>query len=210
MRTSRLLWVLLLGLAPPGLHPAAARGPGGTGDMVAAYAHDLGLALDASAVARSDADPAFGTAPLASAELAELRGGFALPGGLSIAFGFDIETRIGGDVVQRLNLPQAPLGGAATPLVRTTDAQGRTGTLPLERAVPALVTDALNGGATRVTTQIGGGGIVGVLQNSRDGQLVQRTTSISIDVGGLRGMLDGASTREALRNGLGGGGRFGR
>lgn len=207
MWSSRLLGSLALGCAAMAPLPAVAEERGGAQrDMVVLYAGDLGVTPGDAPI-----EAALSGAPLAGDELAQMRGGFALPGGLSVAFGFDIETRIGGAIMQRLTLPQVTIGGTGpTPVVQVTDAQGRTSALPLSQGLPSVVTDALNGGATRVTTQVGGGGIVGVVQNSRDGQAIQRMTSIGIDISGMRGMLDRAAARELLQGGLDRRTRFGR
>ncbi|MBR0679018.1 hypothetical protein GXW74_00840 [Roseomonas eburnea] len=216
MWTSRLFGAAAFSLALTGTVPASAGSPGeGPRDLFAFYAGGLGLGLGQQpAPDLAPAAPALtlAAAPLAASELEEMRGGFALPGGLSVAFGFDIETRLGGAIVQRLTLPQTMItGGGPTPVVQVTDAHGHTGALSLSQATPTVVTDVLNAGATRVTTQIGGGGgVVGILQNSADSQVVQRRTEIGIDVTGLRGMLNNASTRTMLQSGLNRRERFGR
>lgn len=207
MWSSRLLGSLAMGCAAMApLLGAAEELQGARSDMVALYAGDLGVALDEAPM-----EAAWSTAALAQDDLAQMRGGFALPGGISVAFGFDIETRIGGAVAQRLTLPQVTIGaGGPAPAVQVTNAQGQTSAVPLTQGLPLAVTDALNAGATRVATQVGGGGIVGVVQNSRDGQSIQRTTSIGIDITGMRGMLDRAAARELLQGGLDHRTRFGR
>lgn len=212
MWTSRLLGAVVLSVAPT-WNPCVAEDANGVAprDLVAVYAESLGIALaEAPGARREDEGLVLAAAPVPADELAGLRGGFAMPGGLSVAFGFDIETRVGGAIVQRLTLPQTALGNGAVPPVQVTDAQGRTSAVTLDPALPTSVTDVVNGGATRVMTQIGGGGISGVLQNSRNGQVVQRTTSIGIDVSGMSGLLDNSALRSMLRSGLEGRERFGR
>jgi hypothetical protein len=212
MWTSRLLGAAALALAPT--WNASATGEEGRmapRDLVAVYAESLGIALtEAPAPRRENEGLVLAAAPVPAEELADLRGGYAMPGGLSVAFGFDIESRVGGAIVQRLTLPQTTLGHGPLPPVQVTNAQGQTSTLALDPALPTSITDVVNGGATRVMTQIGGGGIVGVLQNSRNGQVVQRTTNIGIDVSGMSGLLDNSALRSMLRSGLEGRERFGR
>jgi len=132
--------------------------------------------------------------PVAREELGDMRAGFALPGGISLAFGFDIETRIAGMPVQRLSLPLTEIGSGAA-LVRIVE--GAT-----VRSVPAgggpIVADGVfDAGATRVLTVLDRG-ITSVVQNSRDGQVVQRSASFQVDISGMRRMLDAAGTRRMM------------
>lgn len=125
---------------------------------------------------------------MATDELAELRGGFAMPGGMMVSFGFDIETRLGGVTAERLNLPNTALGpGMATPVMTVTDANGVARQVTMSGA-PIMMESLGANGATRVQTLISNG-ITSIVQNAANGQQVQRLTSVSVDVVGMRSML---------------------
>lgn len=158
-------------------------------DMIETYAGALGLAEEA---------PMMAAAALPEAELDAMRGGFALPGGLEVAFGFDITTRLGGTVVQRLSMPVTQIGGA--PLVVQVNDDG---SLRMADAAggPVVVDRSFNGGATRIVTALDGG-FVGLVQNSASGQHIDRQASFQVDIAGMRRMLDGAATRRMMDGAL--------
>jgi len=88
-------------------------------DLYRSYAEALGLEDDGAAPLQLAGNA------IAAEELAEMRGGFAMPGGVTVAFGFDIETRLGGVTAERLNMPNTTIGrGMAAPVMTVTDANG--------------------------------------------------------------------------------------
>lgn len=179
-------------------HPGPAAGAGGR-DLAGAYAAALGVALEPVA-------DIFAGAPVATDELDDMRGGFSLPGGLSVSFGFEIETRVNGLPVQRLTMPQASLAAGPLPGVRTGEG-GSLASMPGGRVVDDRL---VNGGATRVLTEIGAGGIVGAVQNRANNTVVDRRTTVDVDIQGMRGMIGRAGGQTVLQGALGTTRRTGR
>lgn len=193
VRTTRIGIAAALALALAA--PAHAEAPG---DMLGSYAQALGLAEPPEGLGL-----AFAAAPVGPEELDGMRGGFALPGGISVHFGFAIETSLGGQVVQRLVLPMARIGsGAAAIDVFDDGASYRVA----PGGGPIVVDRSFNGGATRIMTAIDDG-ITGLVQNSRDGQVVQRRAEFQVDIAGMRRMLDAGATRRMIQGGFAGGPR---
>ena len=164
-------------------------------DLVQTYAAALGL---------EDAD----TGPfrlagnaVAVEELAEMRGGFAMPGGMMVSFGFNIETRLGGVTAERLNMPNTALGpGMAAPIMTITDAHGVARQVTMSGA-PFMVESLGANGATRIQTLISNG-IASIVQNAADGQQVQRFTNVSVDVAGMRSMLNQLGQNRVMENAI--------
>jgi hypothetical protein len=167
-----ILSVTLIGVGPGNAAP----------DMHEAYAEALGLEDMGRPKLRLAANA------IATDELAELRGGFAMPGGMMVSFGFDIETRLGGVTAERLSMPNTALGpGMATPVMTVTDANGVARQVTMS-GTPFMVESLGANGATRIQTMISNG-ITSIVQNAANGQQVQRLTSVSVDVAGMRSML---------------------
>ncbi|GGG42404.1 hypothetical protein GCM10010964_32370 [Caldovatus sediminis] len=204
----RSVSALALGLCLlPGPARAADRAEAGEPgrDLVAAYAHALGVRVGPAAQAL-----ALGADPLPDEALGAMRAGFRLPNGISVAFGFETEARLGADLVQRVVLPTTVIGAGPAPDLTVTDAQGRTSRVPLSAASPIVVESVLNGGATRIGTTVGGGGIVGVVQNRANGQAIGVTTNVTLDIAGMRSLLNNTAARLALESALMARSRFGR
>lgn len=174
-------------------------------DVYAATHQDLAAVPrpDAEAAPGGDCAPAprlaLAAAPVPRDELSGMRAGFALPGGVSFAFGFDIETRLAGVPVQRMTLPLTELGPGAPQVqiveggvVRSVAAGGG----------PIASVGVFNGGATRISTVLDGG-ITSLVQNSRDGQVVQRNAAFQVDIAGMARLLDAAATRRVIDGALG-------
>ncbi len=138
------------------------------------------------------AAPAWAAQPLPPEELDALRGGFSLPGGMELRFGFDMTTSVGGVPMQQFTLAPASLAALS----------GMGG-------LPARADVILNGGATRIETQIGNG-IGTMIQNRMDGAQIQRSTVIDIDIAGMRGMLGRGSAQSMTATALEARQRFGR
>jgi hypothetical protein len=142
---------------------------------------------------------ALAAAPLPRDEMGGMRAGFALPGGISVAFGFDIETRLAGVPVQRMTLPLTELGPGA-PQVQIVE--GGTVRSVAAGSGPIVAQGVFNGGATRVSTVLDRG-ITSLVQNSRDGQVVQRSAAFQVDIAGMARLLDAAAARRMIEGALG-------
>ena len=164
-------------------------------DLVQTYAEALGL-------------EDVGAGPLRLAgnaisvdELSEMRGGFAMPGGMMVSFGFDVETRIGGVTAERLNMPNTTLGaGMPAPVINVTDANGVQRQVAMAGA-PVMIEALGANGATRVQTMIGNG-ITSIVQNTADGQQVQRLATVTVDVAGMRNMLSQLGQNRVMENAM--------
>lgn len=121
-------------------------------------------------------------------ELGDMRGGFAMPGGMMVSFGFDIETRLGGVTAERLTMPNTALGpGVAAPMITVTDANGIARQVTMA-GTPVMIEALGANGATRIQSMIGNG-ITSIVQNTANGQQVQRLATVTLDVAGMRSML---------------------
>lgn len=171
-------------------------GPGKAApDIQEAYAEALGLEDTGRPKLRLAANA------IATDELDELRGGFAMPGGMTVSFGFDIETRLGGVTAERLNMPNTALGpGMATPVMTVTDANGVARQVTMSGA-PIMVESLGANGATRVQTLISNG-ITSIVQNAANGQQVQRFATVTVDVAGMRGMLTQLGQNRVLESAI--------
>jgi hypothetical protein len=164
-------------------------------DLYRSYAAALGLEDDGAAPLQLAGNA------IAAEELAEMRGGFAMPGGMTVAFGFDIETRLGGVTAERLNMPNTALGpGMAAPVMTVTDANGVARQVTMSGA-PFMVESVGANGATRVQTMIGNG-ITSIVQNAANGQQVQRFATVTVDVAGMRGMLTQLGQNRVLESAI--------
>jgi hypothetical protein len=130
-----------------------------------------------------------------------MRGGFAMPGGVTLAFGFDIETRLGGVTAERLNMPNTTIGrGMAAPMMTVTDANGVQRQVSMAGG-PVMIEALGANGATRVQTMIGNG-ITSIVQNAADGQQVQRFATVTVDVAGMRNMLSQLGQNRVMENAM--------
>jgi hypothetical protein len=164
-------------------------------DLVQTYAEALGLE-DAGAGPFRLAGNA-----VSVDELAEMRGGFAMPGGMMVSFGFDVETRIGGVTAERLNMPNTTLGaGMPAPVINVTDANGVQRQVAMAGG-PVMIEALGANGATRVQTMIGNG-ITSIVQNAADGQQVQRLATVTVDVAGMRNMLSQLGQNRVMDNAM--------
>lgn len=129
----------------------------------------LGLVLMASA--------AFAQPGVPDRELAGMRGGMELPGGLTLDLGVDIRTMIDGQLalqsVYRSDGPDAGLhvsAGQGGQTALTTGANGSTATFTLPDAA---------------VQQIIGDRIGAVVSNSGDNRAIDTTATVSVNLGGL-------------------------
>jgi hypothetical protein len=171
-------------------------GPGNAAsDLYQTYAEALGLEETDAPRLRLAANA------IGEGELADMRGGFTVPGGMMVSFGFDIETRLGGVTAERLNMPNTAIGpGMPPPVITVTDANGVARQIPMSGA-PFIIEALGANGATRVQTMISNG-ITSIVQNSADGQQVQRFASVTVDVAGMRNMLTQLGQNRVMENAL--------
>jgi hypothetical protein len=118
-----------------------------------------------------------------------------------VSFGFNIETSLGGVTTERLNMPNTALGpGMAAPIMTVTDANGVARQVTMSGA-PFMVESLGANGATRIQTLISNG-ITSIVQNAADGQQVQRFTNVSVDVAGMRSMLNQLGQNRVMENAI--------
>lgn len=165
-------------------------------DLYRSYAEALGLEDDGAEPLQLAGNA------IAAQELSEMRGGFAMPGGMTVAFGFDIETRLGGVTTERLNMPHTAVGpGMAAPVMTVTDANGVQRQVSMAGG-PVMIEALGANGATRLQTMIGNG-ITSIVQNTADGQQVQRFATVTVDVAGMRNMLSQLGQNRVMENAIG-------
>ena len=165
-------------------------------DLYRSYAAALGLEDDGQETLQLAGNA------IAAEELSEMRGGFAMPGGMTVAFGFDIETRLGGVTTERLNMPNTAIGpGMAAPVMTVTDANGVQRQVSIAGG-PVMIEALGANGATRLQTMIGNG-ITSIVQNTADGQQVQRFATVTVDVAGMRNMLSQLGQNRVMENAIG-------
>jgi hypothetical protein len=130
---------------------------------------------------------------LTPAELDRLRGGFLLPNGGFIQFGFQTQQYVNGNLVNKAQLTPLTLlaNGAVTnsfTVSHTTyDSSGKPTTVtqpvgPNGFNFPVTVN---NGQTTLSIASTGGGSVQSVIQNSANSQTVQSVTSIDVTTQGV-------------------------
>lgn len=135
----------------------------------------------------AEAGPPEGWAPLDAASLDAMRGGFALPSGLVVSFGFERLAWVDGELVAslRIDIPD---------IARITPAQARE----LEQLRQLQVVQVGPGNAFDAA----GGGAGLVLQNTLDGVHIRVSTTIDAATNTL-GLLQAINFSDALgRSGL--------
>lgn len=128
-------------------------------------------------------DAALGT-PVPLDRLDDLRGGYALPGGMSIAFGLERTVAVNGELVvaQRIDIPD---------LSRMTTEQAQ------QLAAFAQGQTVQVGGATAITPGMG----TLVIQNALDSQTIQASTSLHTTVNTLS-LLQNLNFNQSLSDAL--------
>lgn len=144
--------------------------------------------------------------PVANTELGEIRGGFALPGGVNVSFGFDVATSLAGRTLQQLTLPVTSLGaGGPQSVPVSVSSAGNSSVINFALgtgAAPVAITSLANGGATSVTTALTSGGISSLVQNRMDGQLLQQTRTFDVSITGLKAALAQQATYQLVTRAL--------
>jgi hypothetical protein len=139
-------------------------------------------------------------------ELGRMRGGFALPDGVSLAFGFDLATSVNGELLQRVNLPltQITTGfGVSVPLSVTVGSDSYSLGLPMGAgSAPISIVSLTNEGLTSVTTVLGGGGVFSMLQNQANNQVLQQTRVFDVSITGMSQLLAEQARQTLVGNAL--------
>jgi hypothetical protein len=131
-------------------------------------------------------DPAQAVEPAA---LAELRGGFEIPGGIAVSLGIDRIVTINGNVVERSQLNLGDLGTLTSGMSKVSaDTAGQV----------RLIQNGLAGGNLQLGRDVLGGTII---QNSLNDQLINNQTIINASVN-ARGMLQSMNFQSTLNNAL--------
>lgn len=122
--------------------------------------------------------------PLPVERLDEMRGGYALPGGLSIAFGLERTVAINGElvVIQHVDIPDLSR--------MTVDQAQQLASLAQGQTVQV-------GGATTLNSGIG----TLIIQNTLDGQSIQATTTLNTSVNTLN-LLQNLNFNQSLTDAL--------
>jgi hypothetical protein len=122
---------------------------------------------------------------LSKAELAKLRGGFALGNGVTVNFGLQIQQFVN-DMTTPLN--QVNINLVKNNFTVTQTAGGTTTTLP---SIPNVITPngPINNGATNLAVTLANSGIQSVIQNSANNQALVQTTTLNISTQGLANTL---------------------
>ncbi|HZP85228.1 MAG TPA: hypothetical protein VFB54_00305 [Burkholderiales bacterium] len=145
----------------------------------------LTLALSTSiAAGAGDDEGFFGKAPVSEEELGAMRGGFMSDDGLKISVGIDRSVMINNVLVDiaSLRIPDLAAIRAGSPeAVQLTDAAAK------------LIQNGPGNFADPRLLQQSGPGMLTVIQNSLNNQLIQGRTVINIDVSGIRSMSAAAA-----------------
>jgi hypothetical protein len=123
-------------------------------------------------------------------QLADIRGGFELPGGVTVDFGFTSSTLLHNQdaplasIVQTFTVSGVASGSSLSGTI-TQQANGGTVTSPIGGGSISQLVSA-NQGATRVLTSLTNGGLTTLISNAAPNQLIQHELTENLDVSGLR------------------------
>ena len=152
-------------------------------------------------------------AALSSSELGGIRGGFDAGPGAELRFGFQQATYVNSNLVQTVMLPMVTLtgfltaGGFAPATATLAAAVPAALPAPTASAVAGSPVLAIQGnaglgtgyvtagsGSASVVSMLGGGGLMNIVSNTANGQLVQQVTRIDLSTSGLSSLMQGART----------------
>lgn len=128
-----------------------------------------------------------GWIPVPAERLDRMRGGFELPTGMPVSFGFERVAYVNGTLVANASLSIPDIG-------RITPGQARA----LREFGAPLAVQVGGGNHFEVSHALAGGTLI---QNTLDGQHVQALTRINVDVGTL-GLFQDLNSLSALQNAL--------
>lgn len=132
-----------------------------------------------------------GVPEVPSSELRTMRGGFELPGGISVNFGLESSTLLrnqqdaAASVIQSFTVNGTATGSSISGQVTqttngvTTNSSLGAGNGPISQLATA------NDGATSVLTTLGAGGLSTLINNAASNQIIQHTQVLNLDVSGL-------------------------
>jgi outer membrane PBP1 activator LpoA protein len=151
-----------------------------------------------------------GLAPLTTAQLAAIRGGFDLGQGLSIDFAFQQISTVGGTIVQSIMVPKTTLFStaagtippAAVPVTVSSVSNGSSATNAVTPAPNAnlTLTSTANDGMTRIVSNLGAGGISNVVSNQANNAVVGVATTMNIGISGLTPWLNQQQINTNIQN----------
>lgn len=145
-----------------------------------------------------DHDPVVSTA-----ELGKLRGGFELPGGALIQFGFQMQQYVNHVLQDTVSTSPITIGGGVVQpsfSVTQTDSNGHTVTTPYNQLPPGGIQfkTATDGG--QISVNINNGSVQTLIQNSANNQALQSVTTINIATQGLVNVLHSAMSTAQIMN----------
>jgi len=168
----------------------------------------------ASAATRQGAVRALLNAPQVSdGNLASTRGGFALPNGLTLNFGFEITTAINNTIVQSLKITPTQISSShPTANVSISTINGSQNQIlnfgQQNTSIQSIV--STNNGLTSIATTLGNSGVTGLISNQANGQLIQQIKTLNIDISGISNMITRQASQSMLSTALAARNYFGR
>jgi hypothetical protein len=123
-------------------------------------------------------------------QLADIRGGFELPGGVTVNFGFTSSTLLQNQgapvasIAQTFTVSGVASGSSLSGTI-TQQANGGTATSPIGSGSTSQLVSA-NQGATQVLTSLTNGGLTTLISNAAPNQSIQHVLTENLDVSGLR------------------------
>lgn len=158
------------------------------------------LLLGLATIAAPAGAQTFAAAPMPDPELARERGGFSLPGGITVTLGVTTDTRVDGQEVLRTVLSLADggpklavlgaTGGAAMlgEVELTANGAGvatRDGVVRLRQSGDNTRVD-LAGNGVDISHLVGRGALGSIVANATDNRVIQVETSVDIGLAGVR------------------------
>lgn len=144
-----------------------------------------------------DHDPVVSTA-----ELGKLRGGFELPGGALIQFGFQMQQYVNHVLQDTVSTSPITIGGGVVqPSFSVTQTvNGVTVTKPYNQLPPGGLQFQTPTPGGQVSVNINNGSIQTLIQNSANNQALQSVTTINIATQGLVNVLHSAMSTAQIMN----------
>lgn len=155
----------------------------------------------ASALTEFDHDPV-----VSADELAQLRGGFVMPNGLLVRFGFEIQ-QIANDVVQNaVSVGPVTLANGVVQqnFTVTQTTPGGTQTMQLTQ-IPSggfKFPTALNNGLTNLSVTINNQSVQSVIQNQANNQALRTVTTVNLSTQGLLSALQSTMRTAQILNSI--------
>ena len=137
-----------------------------------------------------------------AAELAKLRGGFELPGGALIQFGFQMQQYVNHVLQDAVSTSPITIGGGVVqPTFSVTQTvNGVTVTKPYNQLPPGGIQFQTPTPGGQVSVNINNGSVQTLIQNSANNQTLQSVTTINIATQGLVNVLHSAMSTAQIMN----------